>query len=208
MKTALPFVATLLLAMSSLLGGCNTNDPTTGATLVEGQVVEIRGRQPVAGALVQVYQAGRGGGYGAVGSPCPADAQGRFSFHFDATTKSGYLLKASAPPGYLTDWGLAPNLTAGRKNTGLLIPMYAPAWVRLQLVDEPPKSRVLMFIAGYEGSGDRLYYPRDTTLIRPLLAGFPGKIIWVITNQQGIDTQFEQAINPAPLDTLTVRIPF
>ena len=207
MKNASPFVATLLLVMPLLLSGC-TNDPTTGTTLVEGQVVEIQGRQPVARALVQVYQAGRGGGYGAVGSPYPTDVQGRFSFHFDATSKSGYLVKASAPPGYLTDWGLAPNLTAGRKNTGLLIPMYAPAWVRLQLVDALPKSRVYMFISGYEGSGDRLYYPRDTTLIRPLLAGFPGKIIWVITNQQGIDTQYEQAIKPTALDTLTVRISF
>ena len=89
MKNASPFVATLLLAMHPLLSGCN-NDPTTGATLVEGQVVEIQGRQPVAGALVQMCQAGRGGGgYGAVGSPYPTDMQGRFSFHFDAASKSG-----------------------------------------------------------------------------------------------------------------------
>ena len=196
-----------LVVIGPLLSGCTNTDPTTGSTLVEGQVVEMQSLQPVAGAGVQVYQAGRGGGYATVGIPYTADAQGRFSFHFEATSPSSYLVRASAPPSYTTDWGLAPSLTAGRKNTGLVIPMYAPAWVRLQLVDEPPKSRVSMFISGYEGSGDRLNYPHDTTLIRPSLAGFPKKIIWVIT-RQGIDTQYEQDVRPNALDTVTVHISF
>jgi hypothetical protein len=38
---------------------------------------------------VQVWLAGKGGGYGEAGDPQPCDAQGRFSFRFDATRNTG-----------------------------------------------------------------------------------------------------------------------
>ncbi|WP_345116442.1 hypothetical protein [Hymenobacter algoricola] len=137
-----------------------------------------------------------------------AEPNGRFSFSFPATRRAGYVLRATAPPGYFTEWGLAPSLRAGRPNTGLVVPVRAPAWVRLQLVDEPPHSRVSLFISGYEGNGDRLYAPHDTVLIRPSLAGFVGKIIWVLTDEAGVDRQREQAVQPGALDTVLVRIAF
>jgi len=196
------------LSVAGALAGCGT-DPTTGSTLVAGQAVTGPASRPVGGALVQVYRKGSGGGYGEVGDPHPADGQGRFSFQFEATGTSGYIVRATAPPGYFTGWTDAPTLTAGRKNTGLVIPMYAPAWVRFQLVDLPPKSRVSIFLAGYQGNGDRLNYPRDTAVIRPSLAGFAGKFTWVITDERGIDTQYySQNVNMIELDTLTVRVPF
>ena len=197
----------LLCLLLALLGSCR-QDPTTGTTTVSGQVVDQAHRQPVPNAHVQVYHASSGGGYAPVGSPYPADAQGRFSFQFDATNQTGYILLADAPPGYFTPFYAGPSLTAGRRNDNLLIAMLAPAWVKLQLVDEPPKSRVWMYISGYDGPGDQLYYPRDSTLIRPYTAGFARKIIWVVTNEQGIDTQYSQDVKPAALDTVTVRIPF
>ena len=203
-----------ILAGLSMLGGlgllsnCKSTDPTTGTTLVAGRVVESQTEKPVGGATVQVYHASSGGGYVSTGAAHAADAQGRFSFAFDADSKTGYLVRATAPPGYSTDWAAAPYLTAGRSNEGLVVPMLAPAWVRLQLVDEPPKSRVLIYISGYSGPGDRLNYPRDTTLIRPCQAGFPTKIIWVITNEQGTDKQYFQDVKLAALDTVTVRIAF
>jgi hypothetical protein len=174
---------------------------------VEGQVLTQNGRQPVPGALVQVQQAGRAGGYAALGPPTPADAAGRFRFTFEGDEDASYLLTASAAPGYRTDFNLAPALTPGRKNTGLVVPVLAPAWVRLQLVDELPRSRVVMYVSGYEGSGTRFVFPRDTIFIRPKMAEFPGKIIWVIT-EDGVDRQAFQDINLTPLDTITVRIPF
>ena len=195
----------LLLSSLALVGACT--DPTTGTTTVSGQVVEAQSRKPVGGGTVQVWQV-HNGGYRAIGSAYDCDAQGRFSFDFDAESKRGYLLKAQAPPGYFTDWDVAPDLTAGRKNTDVIVPMLAPAWLRFVLVDEPPKSRVSIFITGYSGNGDRLDYPRDTILIRPALANFPRKAIWVITDEKGIDTRYEQAMNLASLDTVTVRIPF
>jgi len=199
-----PFV--LFIAAAGALAGCGT-DPTTGSTLVEGQAVDYAGSRPVGGALVQVNQKGAGGGYGAVGDPVAADGQGRFSFHFEATGTSGYVLTATAPPGYFTGYQLAPALTAGRKNTGLVVPMYAPAWLRLQFVDTLPKSRVVIDIGGYKGSGDVLYYPRDTVLIRPIEANFKSGLLWSV-NDQGKETATRIYVTPRSLDTLTVRIPF
>jgi hypothetical protein len=208
MKT-LPVVTRLLVVFAGLLllAGCGKG-PTSGTTKVEGQVVQQQSRQPVGNGTVQVYRASSGGGYVPVGAARPCDAQGRFSFAFDAQGQDSYLLLADAPPGYFTDWADAPALTSGRKNTDLTVPVMAPAWVRLVLVDEPPKSSVTMFISGYTGSGTRLNYPRDTTLIRPCNADFARKIIWVIRDEKGSPSQFEQDINPAALDTVTVRIPF
>lgn len=199
-----------LVAFGSLfgLGSCANTDPTTGSTVVTGQVVESQSRQPVAHGTVQVYLAGKAGGYGAVGGPYPCDASGRFAFAFDAASTSGYLLKAQAPPGYITDWGAAPALTAGRQNKNVVVPVLAPAWVRCHLVDEPPKSQVLIFLAGYEGNGDRIYNPRDTTVVRPCIAGLTKIITWWITDEKGARTQHHQDISLAPLDTLDIRIPF
>ncbi|MFD1470692.1 hypothetical protein ACFQ48_20870 [Hymenobacter caeli] len=200
-------IGLLIFGATFSLGGCS-KDPTTGTTQVDGQVVESQTKKPVGGATLQVYHASTGGGYMQVGASYPADAQGRFSFQFDADERFGYLLRATAPPGYFTDFAAAPALTAGRKNMSLVVPVLAPAWVRLQLVDEAPKSRVSIHISGYDGPGDRLDYPRDTILIRPVTAGFPIKIIWVITNEKGNDAQYSQDVKLNALDTVTVRIPF
>jgi hypothetical protein len=188
-----------------LLAGCQ--QPTDGPTLVEGQVIEHTGRQPVGGATVQVWQAGKAGGYTPVGQGQATDAQGRFRFRFEADSKTGYLVLATAPPGYLTDWGLAPSLTAGRRNKDLLVPMYAPAWVKLVLVDEPPKSRVAMTITGYSGGGESLRYPRDTVLIRPIMANLT-KSVTCFIYELGQDRKVTYSFQATPLDTVTVRIPF
>lgn len=82
----------LIAAGLSLLAGCN-NDPTTGTTQVEGQVVESQSRKPVGHGTVQVYQAGKAGGYGPVGAAYPCDATGHFAFDFDAQSKMSYLLQ-------------------------------------------------------------------------------------------------------------------
>ena len=195
----------LMLLLS--LASC-TEDPMTGTTTVEGQVVEDQSRKPVAGATVQLYHKRNGGYQTVTGATAQADAQGNYTMSFEATSTTGYFLTAIAAPGYFTPEQNAPYLTAGRANKGVTIAMLAPAWVRLQLVDEPPKDRVSIYISGYDSNGDRLYYPRDTTLIRPCLPNFARQIIWTITDAQGINKQYSQSVNTNPLDTLTVRIPF
>ena len=82
-----------------------------------------------------------GGGFAATGPSYPTDATGHFSFRFEATDKTTYIVRASSELGHFTDWIRAPELKAGRKNQGVVVPVLAPAWVRLQLVDELPKSR-------------------------------------------------------------------
>jgi hypothetical protein len=198
-----------LLAAAGIfyLSGCG-DDPTRGTTQVAGQVVQRQSRQPVGGGTVRVYRASSRGGYDPVGDPRPCDAQGRFAFAFDAEQKAGYLLLAEAPPGYVTDWADAPALTAGRKNTGLVVPVLAPAWVRLVLVDEPPKSRSIVHVQGYSGSGETLRYPRDTAFTRPILADFKLSIAWFIYEPGQPDRQSYQQVQATPLDTVTVRIPF
>ena len=190
-----------------LLAGCTPTNPTTGTTQVAGQVVERQSRKPVGNGTVQVYLSSSAGGYRPVGDPQACDAQGRFAFDFDAESKSGYLLKAQAPPGYITDWAEAPELTAGRKNQNIVVPVLAPAWVRLVLVDELPKSRVSIHVQGYEGSGQTFVEPQNIVLFRPVIAGLKARIYWFIT-ENGQDRTVFQEIQPAPLDTVTVRIAF
>lgn len=198
----------LLFFLCLLLSGCSNTDPTTGTTLVTGQVVVQQSQQPVGNGTVQVHMAGKGGGYTPVGDPQPCDAQGRFSFHFDAKQERGHLLMAQAPPGYITEWTSAPELTAGRKNQNLIVPVLAPAWVKLVLVDEPPKSQITLSVSGYEGNSTYFNPAYETELIKPCLAGLTKRIVWAIIDEKGVQSQFRQDIALAPLDTLTIRIPF
>ena len=170
-------VSSLLLLAG--LSGC-MNDPTTGTTTVSGQVVENQSRKPVGGATVQVYQTAKSGGYAPVSTPVQADGQGHFSLNFEAESTSGYAVFAQAYPGYFTPAYAATGITAGRANKDVVVPMLAPAWVRLQLVDEPPKSSVVVHTQGYEGSGDTFYYPRDTVIVRPLVAGSKYGLLWYV----------------------------
>lgn len=200
----------LLGSWALLAGGCRSTDPTTGTTQVAGQVVESQTKRPVANATVQVYHAGKGGGYVPVGSGYPADATGHFSFSFDADNQYGYLVLASAPPGYFTDFGAAPSLTAGRKNSGVIIPTYAPAWFKLHLVNTSHRKRYSITIQGYSGSGELIHNPKDTVLIRPTTAiGVKTSISWgIIDRDTGSQSQGYQDVKPGPLDTVAVRIPF
>lgn len=204
LRTVRLLTATICL---TLLGLASCQKPTEGITLVEGRVVGYTSRQPVGGATVQVWQSRRGGGYGAIGSGELTDAQGRFSFRFDADSEGGFIVKATAPPGYITDWGMAPRLTAGRRNKDLVVPMYAPAWVRLVLVDEPPKSLARVDVQGYNGQ-DRWPYPaRDTIVIRPVLSDVDNAVTWWIY-EGGQERKVTYPFQAGPLDTVTVRIPF
>ncbi|MGI4871998.1 MAG: hypothetical protein ACRYFX_12570 [Janthinobacterium lividum] len=62
-----------------------------------------------------------------MGTAYQGDAQGKFSFSFEATDKYGYEAVATADPGYFTDLGAAARLTAGHTNDGVVIAAYASA---------------------------------------------------------------------------------
>lgn len=197
--------AVLLLV---LVASCDKkeDDPT----VVEGQVIVEGTNQPLAGAQVQAWQqrgTGLSGGYEPIGSSYVSDAQGRFSFPVETQANSNYILRAEKEPGYRTDWGYQVPVQIGRRNSALRLPVQPPAWVRLQLVDEAPKSAILLTMTGYGGSHESFRYPRDTTLIRPVMAGLSLTITCFI-DEQGQSRIARYPVQVAAMDTVSVRITF
>ncbi|MDU0369331.1 hypothetical protein ACFPAF_02895 [Hymenobacter endophyticus] len=126
-----------LLALSGLLSACQKQD---GPTLVEGQVIEMKTNKPVPYATIEVYgQRGSGlhTGYNPSATPQQADANGRFSFQFEAAEGTSYLLKAFSKAGHASKWGQEPNVEEGRKNKNLVIPVAAPAWLKIRVEQRP-----------------------------------------------------------------------
>ena len=107
-----------------------------------------------------------------------------------------------------TDRNLAPALHGGQKTGGVRLPVYAPAWVRVDLVDELPRSRVGVDFWGWGGGGVSLAYPRDTTLFFRYLSGRAERILWEINDAQGQQTRYSESFMLTPLDTQRVRSPF
>ena len=200
----------LLLA---LLSGCAKDGPT----LVQGQVVDKDTGQPVPRAEVQVhaFSAGSGsggGGYGpALGGPYLADATGRFSFSFEARKNTSYNLNAYGPLGHVSpDDGV--EVKSGQKNLNLRLPVQAPAWVRIKLIDEPPlitAGRVIT--GGYDGNSDtyRLPLTQTESYIRGFIANHPVRVGWQIDDfTKSTTTEGHKDFNITSLDTVTVEIRF
>ncbi len=198
------------------LNGCQKE---SGPTAVVGQVVEFSTGQPVPNAQVRLTKYGGGssgsiggagsGGFSAQGAPYLADAQGHFEFTFNAESHGSYALRASKGPYYQEASDREVILSNGRPNRDLHVPVYASAWARYVLVNELPKKSLpySVYVGGY-GQGFRLYHPRDTTIVYPVASGFAYKVIWIVTDAQGQDTNYEKDVLVPPLDTLTVRLPF
>ena len=144
----------ILFALLALaLGACQGYE---GPTTASGIVVDRHTGQPVPNATVQVtgINSGLGAGGTSSGNTFPADAQGRFSLSFEASRDRNYTLLAYTASGYASGYGDAPLLNAGRKNDNLLVKTAAPAWVKINCVDDPPFNKVGLNTWGYAGSGD------------------------------------------------------
>ncbi|GAA4391585.1 hypothetical protein [Hymenobacter koreensis] len=192
------------------LAGCRKND---GPTLLEGQVVDRATGRPVAGAWAQLQaQPGSGGvgGYQPAGDRQACDAQGRFSFA--AEPPGGHLIvMAGSAQGHFSSYGEVPAVRAGRRNRDLRVPVQAPAWLRVRLTDEPPASRVWLFVGGFGLSSANhisIALPRDTTVLRPIVAGQDRRIVWHITDIQAVKREYSREVNVPALDTLTLDIRF
>jgi hypothetical protein len=121
-----------------------------GPTTASGQVVDPHTGQPVPNATVQVtgITSGLGAGGTSQGNTFPADAQGHFSLSFEASPNRNYTLMAYTASGYASGYGDAPLLNAGRKNDNLLVKTAAPAWVKINCVDDPPLSKIVLYTSG------------------------------------------------------------
>ena len=221
MKTRFPYPFSVgrWAAAALLLAGC-TDREGAGPTVVNGQVVESSSRRPVPRSpQVQLWQRRQTGGsltggaaYIPIGAPQPTDAEGRFAFSFEAEATHEYVLRADdAGLGYYTDWAAAPRLAGGRGNAGVQLPVYAPCWVRIDLVDTLPRSQVNFFFSGFGGGGSTVPYPRDTTLYFRYIAGGGQQtfIYWRITqNGPGPEVTDSRTFIQPPLDTQRIQILF
>lgn len=195
----------LLLAAWGLLAACGKDDTTT----VAGQVVERGSGRPVPVARVQLQATPNtgSGAYRPAGDWLDCDAQGRFAFALPETPAGHLILMAAGPLGHYTAYGEAPEVRPGKANKDLRIPTCAPAWLRFQLQDEPPRSRVYIDIGGSNTLAATLPYPRDTAFVRPIADGTNYRVTWDI-NEGGVRRRYTQDVNVPALDTLPVIIRF
>jgi hypothetical protein len=204
-------LASLLTVCATLFFGiASCERSSSGLTVVEGQVVERSNGKAVPDAYVQLYQPGKSfsSGYSKVGDPLKTDGNGNFSFSYDAETESSNLLMGYSDKGHYSDWQEAPNLSSGRKNKDVKVKVYAPAWVKIKLIDELPKSRVWISIWGYNERGDFLTLPSDTVFYRSAIADFQDRVTWDITDEQAVKTRYYKDFKVAGMDTVTIEIKF
>ncbi len=197
-----------LLLLALALGACHRDEGPTTAT---GQVVDRFTGQPIPNATVQVAGLASGQGLGGttLGNSFPADAQGRFSLSFEAKQPVNYALFASTPSGYASDYGDSPILKNGRKNDNLLIKTAAPAWVRINCVDDPPLAKIGLNTWGYNGSGDNQNVgPGNYSFVRPTLSNLAQNFIWEVRDAQANLIKGTQPYTVANFDTVTVTIHF
>ena len=199
----------ILFALLSLaFAGCQGYE---GPTTASGQVVDRHTGQPVPNATVQVtgINSGLGAGGTSQGNTFPADAQGRFSLSFEASANRNYTLMAYTASGYASGYGDAPLLTAGRKNDNVIVKTAAPAWVKINCVDDLPLSKVGLTTAGYAGSSeDQIVGPGNFLFVRPTASNLSTQLYWKIVQENGQSAEFRQPYTAANFDTVTVTIHF
>lgn len=195
--------------------GC---EKESGPTKVSGQVVEFYTGKPVPYGKVQLVASNPNGqiniagsgGSSAKGDPHLADAQGRFTFTFEAKRNINYWLLARLDPYYYGN--IEVTIDGGRANNDVRVPVSAFAWVRYVVVNElpkPPNSVHTLYVTGHgSGLGISIYQPRDTVIVERVTGGTDTRTTWIVTDRQGKSTRYDKNTLVPPLDTLDVRIPF
>ncbi|WP_149867321.1 hypothetical protein [Solirubrum puertoriconensis] len=139
-----------------------------GQTSAEGVVVDSVTGQAVGPAQVRLYTRAKRGTSAVLTAADrwrDTDAHGRFAFSFEAKSEYEYVVRATSPRGesnYLTP----PQLKGGRKNKGLRVPVDAPAWVRIHLRDEPPRTDAVNIVVGGFQQSFIIRPPKDTVIFR------------------------------------------
>ncbi|RPD43891.1 carboxypeptidase regulatory-like domain-containing protein [Hymenobacter sediminis] len=181
----------------------------SGKTTVEGQVVDSATGQAVANAQVCLFANHRGGSsasYNPAGDWRPTDGEGKFSFSFEAEENNAYILRASSSRGD-TEFQSAPRINGGRKNKGVQVPVAAMAWVRIHLLDVPPRTdAVNVAVWGFQDSFT-LQPPLDTVIYRLVKASPNQLVLWQINGSRTEPaTPHQVSSGVAGLDTMRVDI--
>lgn len=198
-----------LLILAGLVLSISSCEKFSGPTEVSGIVVDRHTSQPVAGAYVVAVGASSSlAGGGSTSPGTTADAQGRFAFSFEASAKSQYQVGTSTGSGY-TNQGNGPLLKAGTKNDNLVVNADAPAWVRINCVDDPPYGKVGLFINGYLNGGENtIIGPGNSSLVRPEFSYTADSIYWEINSGQGKTVKGRLPYKTTAFDTAMVTIHF
>ncbi|GAB2456245.1 hypothetical protein GCM10011375_04340 [Hymenobacter qilianensis] len=200
--------------LSSLFGACQKYE---GPTLAEGLVVEMRTEKPVPYAWIEVYaQAGSGlhSGYSSFAEPHQADANGRFSFSFDADKETTYILKAYSDKGHRSHWGREPYIENGHNNKGLQIPVAAPAWVKIRVAQQPDRLPDAITVSGpwfdqgYISTLDLRKTDYGKVSYHTIDSSMPNDNMWVHweVNFGGQLTPYRQTFSVQPFDTAEVVV--
>ncbi|WP_188557661.1 hypothetical protein [Hymenobacter glacieicola] len=202
------FVAPLLAAAALSCASCSLFDES-GKTTVAGQVVDSSTGQAVANAQVRLFanqRSSSSASYSPEGNWRSTDGQGKFSFSFDADADLSYILRASSSRGD-TEFQSAPQVTGGRKNKDLRVPVEAVAWVRIHLLDVPPRTdAVNVKVSGFQGS-ITLHPPLDTVIYRMIKAGPNQVVVWELNGSRVVPaTEHRIPYSVAGLDTMRVDI--
>ncbi|MBW3128211.1 carboxypeptidase-like regulatory domain-containing protein [Hymenobacter profundi] len=168
-----------LLSIGLALAGCSLFEQG-GQTTVEGVVVDDVTGQPIGLADVAVLankHSSSSSAFSQVGDWHPTDAQGRFSFAFEANGETDYVLRADAPRGS-TQYLSAPKIKAGRKNKDVRVPLTSIAWMQVHLRDVPPRADALNITVGGFLTSVTIRPPLDTIFYRPVPSGSKNVVVW------------------------------
>ena len=198
-----PFL--LISPILLLLAGCKPS----GTTEVQGQVVDRHTGLPVPYAMVYVTgissSPAGGGSSGTQGHP--TDALGHFDFSFEARGQNDYTLFAYTDSGYASGYGDCPYLNNGRANKGVQVKAAAPAWVRVNCVDDPPSTKIWLSVND-PNFPPFWVGPGNYTFIRPATAYTSDILPCIITDSTGHDTWVRIPYTTTAFDTATVTIHF
>lgn len=204
---------TFLLLLFLLNSSCKRLD---GETIVEGKVVDRNTGAHVPNARLVLFSSdGRsvGGAYNTVELEKQADGDGNFSFSFNGKSSKNYALRAFTDLGHFTEWTEAAYLEEGRNNKKLKLKVHSPAWVKVKLVNVPPKNQIAQFhIQGFQsdskGSSSVTlnFLQEDTTFIRVVMGNRENGFLYIIKEMNASENNFNiYKFSPA-LDTTELII--
>jgi hypothetical protein len=193
-----------LLAFSFM--GCKNQ--LDGTTTVKGTVVEEGSTRRIPNAEVLLIKQKRESAT-AMGRQTVmhvnADEKGDFSFSFEAD--GDYYYTAEAKAEYYFDGGEGGSIKSGVPNKNVEIRLKPKGYIRLLLVNEPPKDTLQSFSTAYVPGGLRINNLfSDTTIY---MFGLQGKDVftyWLQRNGQEVQNQIN--IELFPLDTTEVAVKY
>jgi hypothetical protein len=206
----------VLLFLLPLLFSCKRPD---GDTLIEGQVVDKITGQPVPNSTLSLYRSTGSSSTLTSGftleKEYPTDGSGKFGFQYEGSKGESYYLRAWDNQGAETIWDDMVPVEEGRNNKKLKVKLLAPCWVKVNIVDVPPKDSLsYLIVSGFtldNGLQSMEFYNLNysTTFVgRGALNNPDPRLRWRAINNQGITTTHLVPWTPIARDTAEFTITY